>query len=187
MRRLPLFAAGSAAVLVAVVPAVAAQAGGGSGSSSGHSGHHGAEVVDIEDDCHPPSFNRMFGPGTCQRGFDGDTTVTEFLDEVAEDGEVGGWRFHPDDTDIERGQHLLVHNVGGEFHTFTPVRRFGGGCIPPLNAGREPVAECADFDRLAQETGVPAGAEAVVRQTKAVQRYECLIHPWMRAVVEIDD
>ncbi len=189
MRHLPFLATGSAAVLVAVVPAVAAQADGDSG---GHGGHHGAEVIEIEDDCHPRSFNQAIGPGTCRPGSGGDTTFAEFLEEFTEEGEVGKWRFHPDDPEIEPGQRLLVKNVGGELHTFTPVRRFGGGCIPDprLDIGEPPVAECAGFDFTAPHThptAVPAGGQKFFRQHKALQRYECLIHPWMRAVVEIDD
>jgi hypothetical protein len=155
-----------------------------------HSGH---EVIEIEDDCHPPTFNTEIVPGVefCDPGFDGDTTASEFFEEIAEDGEVGGWRFHPDDTDIDPGQRLLVTNVGGELHTFTPVERFGGGCIPDprLDIGQAPVAECAGFDPGAPHThptAVLSGQAKVFAQLEHRQRYECLIHPWMRAVVEID-
>lgn len=189
MKRSQFLALGSAAVLVAVVPTVSAQAGGG-----GRGGHAGHEVIEVEDDCHPPTFNTEIVPGVefCDPEFDGDTTASEFFEEIAEDREVGEWRFHPDDTEIDRGERLLVKNIGGELHTFTPVERFGGGCVPDprLDIGEPPVEECAGFDPAAPQThptAVLPGQQKVFDQDERLQRYECLIHPWMRAVVEVDD
>ena len=43
----------------------------------------------------------------------------------------------------QRGTPLVVTDQGGEPHTFTEVKKFGGSFIPDLNAGEETVPECA--------------------------------------------
>ena len=58
---------------------------------------------------------------------------------------VDGWDFHPWWVHVDEGQKVKAVNVGGEGHTFTRVKRFGNGCVPPLNFGTDPVvAECKD-------------------------------------------
>jgi hypothetical protein len=75
----------------------------------------------------------------------------------------------------------MVANLGGRLHTFTPVAQFGGGRVPPLNIGLTVAPECASTafdvapgDRL-ELSGLSAGNH----------RYQCCIHPWMRAMVKV--
>jgi plastocyanin len=150
----------------------------------------GAELIRVEDDCDPVTFTAdpTLPPDLCDPRFDGDTSPAELFAEVAEEQEAGKWRFHPDETHIRRGESLHVVNRGGEFHTFTPVEAFGDGCIPDprLSIGEAPVAECKDFDELAQTTGLPfRGKLTVTPRDVSEHLYQCLIHPWMRTTVEV--
>ena len=54
-----------------------------------------------------------------------------------------GWDFEPDILHIKKGTTLVVSDQGGEPHTFTEVKEFGGGFIPDLNHGEPTVPECA--------------------------------------------
>ena len=154
------------------------------------------EDIEIQDKCEPESFNAAIGPGTCVG--DEDVTFGEFLEELnPDDGGHGAWRFHPDDTHIDEGEGLLAENEGGEFHTFTEVAAFAGGCIPDLNGplGLSPVPECAPVTEVAPgvfvptaflTTGVdPGGSSALTGLSVGTHKFMCLIHPWMRLELEV--
>jgi hypothetical protein len=79
-----------------------------------------------------------------------------------------------------------VENYGGETHSFTPVISFGGGIVPILNqlSGNTTLAVLADPTHVGA-TFVPAGGSlSGIVVAAGVQRYECLIHPWMRITIE---
>jgi hypothetical protein len=164
----------------------------------------GARDFRIRDDCDPATFNAAFGNGTCAVNFDGDTTVDEFLEELAEDQEVGAWRFNPDEVTLDRGERTMMESRGGELHTFTRVEQFGGGIVPGLNelAGTTEFApECGTpgmgdtLGMLAQPgptnlfvfagdkfAGPRAGSGFLPRgETK----WQCCIHPWMRSTIKV--
>lgn len=186
MRR-HLVAMAGAAVVLGMVGAPAASAHGGDDRRT--------EVIEVDDDCDPQTFNEAIGPGTCVG--EGDTTFADFLEQLAEDGEANHWDFHPEETTIRHGDRLVAKGIGGEFHTFTEVAEFGGGCIEELNVilGLEPVAECSDLVTLPDgqqiprgfvEDGVPpAGRLAVEGLGRGTHRFECLIHPWMRSTITV--
>jgi hypothetical protein len=82
---------------------------------------------------------------------------------------------------------LQVANRGGEDHTFTEVRAFGGGCVAKLNGilGLPPVPEWS-FPGLFDSTLVEEGDTLDVPAMAAgVHRFECLIHPWMSTTVTV--
>ena len=88
------------------------------------------------------------GPGTCVK--QGDTTFTDFLAQLGKNGNIANeaaddWEFKPGDFHVDAGATINAVNVGGEFHTFTRVADFGGGCVPVLNdiLGLSPVPEFA--------------------------------------------
>lgn len=178
----------TAAVLAAGLVAPAG-AGADRGRGSG-------ERVEIVDDCEAMSFNDAVGPGTCVG--DGETTFPDFLDQLAEEGAADDWEFHPSDFRVDAGERVALVNTGGEAHTFTEVEKFGGGCLGFLNevlGGLQPVPECAGF-LLDHPTGPPPKAfvDSVVVAGDTVHihlwdpgthKFECLIHPWMRAEVEV--
>jgi plastocyanin len=172
---------GSAASLLALGWMGPAAADGG---DDGHGGNHDVLRIASLDDCEPESFNAAFGEGICVK--DGDTTVDEFLAQLEEEGEVDGWEFDPDEAEIDRGTAIVVKGIGGEFHTFTEVEEFGGGCIPELNEGLEPVPECDD-PSLFETTGVGPDEKLRVTGLKPGEHlFMCLIHPWMTAEIEVE-
>ncbi len=151
------------------------------------------ERVRLKDDCEQASFNAAIGPGTCVG--DGDTTFADFIEQLADNGleaneSADDWEFKPGRFHIDAGDRLRVVNIGGEFHTFTEVTEFGGGCVPELNEalGLDPtdvVDECEDPSLFAT-TGVPAGRTIHVHGLPAgTHKFECLIHPWMQSVVTV--
>ena len=159
--------------------------------------------IRVEDRCEPVSFNIAIGPGTCVGG--GTTTFDEFLEELNPvDFGDDHWRFQASGSSIKRGQSIKVVNNGGEFHTFTEVANFGGGCVDLLNGalGLTPVPECEPLlpspDPQTDPptpptpvafvtTGLPplGGTLTVTPTTKGTHHYICLIHPWMRTDVVV--
>src|SRR5690348_7958326 len=87
-------------------------------------------TINIRDYCDPESFNAVIGPDTCVRDTsDGSITFSGFVNELGTDKSVGAWRFAPAQLSVAEGAVLELHNIGGETHTFTQVKRFGGGFV----------------------------------------------------------
>jgi plastocyanin len=151
--------------------------------------------VRLRDDCDPASFNAN-RPGTCV--INGSTTLEEFNRELAEDGEVGSWKFNPDDFHVDRGEAIVLVNRGGVTHTFTKVRQFGGGFVARLNElsrNPRPAPECATVQPDGTLVATPPNATNIVvagqkraagpRLGGGVHRFQCCIHPWMRSTMEV--
>jgi hypothetical protein len=148
-----------------------------------------AETVRLRDDCDPATFNAVLGPGACVG--DGDTTFDEFLEELPEGGDHH-WRNNPEEARIDKGEGLHLENRGGEFHTFTKVRRFSdGGCVPDLNGPLGLPTRSEAFCAAAFSDPVlalPAKAESDVpasRLHRGHNHFQCMIHPWMTTVVTV--
>jgi len=156
------------------------------------------EVIKIRDNCDPATFNAVIGPDTCVREGNNGQRVTfdRFIERlfagnaaaILESRNHLGWRFSPDETEVEVGDSLAVMNLGGEFHTFTDVTSTGfvGGCLPELNAafGFSVPAQCPG---ALATTGIPAGATMTVTlSTPGTFLFECLIHPWMRTEITVE-
>jgi hypothetical protein len=154
--------------------------------------------VHLWDYCDPGSFNTDFGPGTCNRDTTtGAITVTGFLGELGSEQSVGAWRYSPSEIKSNDGKiTLALQNVGGETHTFTRVKEFGGGFVDVLNQASGnpvPAPECAQMvngtltpqapgpDNLFISPGGTATASTPKHDD--ITRYQCCIHPWMRLVV----
>src|SRR5207244_1651580 len=138
----------------------------------------------------PATCNAAVGPGTCVGG--GETTFQDFVAQLKAQGNAEDWAFDPGRMKLKPGADISVRSEGGEFHTFTEVANFGGGCIPFINGllNLTPVPECLPLagpngPPLAFiTTGVPAGGSLTVTGlAPGVHRFECLIHPWMRTTV----
>lgn len=141
--------------------------------------------VQMLDACDGPSFNAVIGPGTCTRS--GGVAFEDFIAQLATRGDAPAWRFAPESVKLNEGGTITAPNRGGEFHTFTEVAEFGGGCIAELNEilGLTPVPECS-IPGVLEETGAPPGASVTTGPLSAgSHRFECLIHPWMRATVQV--
>jgi len=167
----------SAAVVVAAVSLVLASAGTVSASNV-------ERHVNMLDDCNATTFNAVIGPGTCVK--DGSVTFGDFVGQLLAQGQAPAWRFAATSIKLPAGGSIEAYNRGGEFHTFTEVANFGGGCVQVLNdlLGLTPVPECAIPGIFA--TGAAPGDEVDTAALGAgVHRFECLIHPWMRATVTV--
>jgi plastocyanin len=165
-----------AAVVIGALLAAAAASGGAE-----------SRQVQMLDDCEPVSFNAaLMDDEACVK--DGGTTFGEFIGQLIAQGRAPAWRFAPSQLKLDAGGTLTAVNRGGEFHTFTEVAAFGGGCIAELNQllGLTPVPECAGFPAIFGTTGAqPGGSVTTVQLGPGVHRFECLIHPWMRATVSV--
>jgi hypothetical protein len=141
-----------------------------------------ARQVQMMDACDPESFDAVLGAGSCLRK--GGVRFDDFIRLLGAHQKVGAWHFSPGVINVRVGQALLAVNHGGEVHTFTEVEEFGGGIVPELNdlsGNPVPAPEC-----LALTGGdfvPPGGSFSDEVEEAGVERYECCIHPWMRAVV----
>ena len=100
-----------------------------------------AQVVAL-DECDPASFNVALsesGGGFCHNvslaAFGYATNLSDLLNGAENGSPDPGWDFEPDQLTIKEGTILSVVDQGGEPHTFTEVKAFGNGFLPPLNPG----------------------------------------------------
>ena len=143
--------------------------------------------VQALDDCDPASFNAALeNPNACVKS--GGTTFDEFIGQLVTMGRAPAWRFAPAQMKLATGGSIDAYNRGGEFHTFTEVANFGGGCVDVLNQilGLTAVPECANAGVLFATTGIAPGGELEgAPLPSGTHRFECLIHPWMRTTVVV--
>lgn len=157
-------------------------------------------TIHVRDYCDPASFNAAFGNGVCNRDTStGAINVTGFLTELTMDKSVGAWRFVPSQTAAAEGATFNLMNLGGETHTFTRVKRFGGGFVAPLNAAAgtpDPAPECAQMvngNLVPQPPSpdnifIPAGTSAsATLKSGETARFQCCIHPWMHVTITPED
>jgi len=154
----------------------------------------GGQKIEIEDDCQPASFNSFIGPGACIG--DGETSFGTFIAELRATHQAADWKFDPSMLTVRAGRPVILKNEGGETHTFTMVKAFGGGFVQPLNDLSDnptPAPECV------AEAGGPAPASpfnVFVAADKEVSfrtaglmpgqyMFQCCIHPWMRIVLTV--
>jgi hypothetical protein len=97
------------------------------------------------------------------------------------------WRNEPSHIVVEKGDRIQVRNEGGRLHTFTPVAEFGGGRVPPLLVGTVPAPECAAPAAPAVDPYqvAPGDKLKLKASEEGIQRFQCCIHPWMRATVRV--
>jgi plastocyanin len=143
--------------------------------------------VAIRDDCDPddPAWERT--GGCTLRG--GDVTEAEFGAELfspvlADMFPIGhqAWRNDPSYLKVKEGDTVKVRNEGGRRHTFTRVAQFGGGRVPPLNGAMLPAPECSAAMDLDPGDDAEVGGLA-----PGNHRFQCCIHPWMRALIKVEE
>jgi plastocyanin len=148
--------------------------------------------IDIMDDCAPgdPAWS---GTGGCNlKPHQGDVSNTEFfallrspLTIPANNALIGhpSWRNEPSHLTTPQGKQVQINNRGGRTHTFTEVAQFGGGRVPPLNVGLNPAPECDPT----LTTDLVAGASTTIAVTgEGLHKFQCCIHPWMRATIRVE-
>ena len=101
-----------------------------------------------------------------------------------------GWDYEPDTLTIKEGTVVSAVNQGGEVHTFTEVKAFGNGFIPPLNPGgaTSAIPECSGgFGSVAvAKTRILQGSHLdITGLSKGKHLFQCCIHPWMRMEVDV--
>jgi plastocyanin len=148
-----------------------------------------AQVVAL-DECDPTSFNAVLGPDFCKNiSLGAFTTLTNLFAEAAAGTPDPNWDYEPDTVKIDEGTTVVVADEGGEPHTFTEVKEFGGGFITGLNGpGETTIPECAGgFSKVAvARTRILQGSEIhITGLSKGTHHFECCIHPWMRVNVEV--
>jgi plastocyanin len=155
-----------------------------------------APKIAMVDNCDPATFNAAIGPGTCaSTPHKLDTTFAEFVGLLFSPLAVNvighpAWQFAPGHISISAGQTVRVKNAGGEDHTFTEVTEFGGGFLAFLNgvggpAGTVPLVPA---DACLASPGIvgPGNTAEITGLSPGVHKFQCCIHPWMRAVVVVE-
>ena len=151
----------------------------------------------MQDGCQASSLKAISGRGTCIG--DGETAFGAFIAEVGATGKAAAWKFDPSMLTIQAGRPVILKNEGGETHTFTMVKAFGGGFVPILNqlSGNQfPASECAtgSGNKLrpvaasAVNVFVAADKEAAfktARLSPGKYLFQCCIHPWMRVILTV--
>ena len=141
-------------------------------------------VVTLSDACDPETFNAALGAGTCTRS--GGVRFDAFLDLLGKHHSIGGWHIAPSEVTMQVGQMLVATNHGGETHTFTEVEEFGGGIVPLLNQLTGLTEVAPECQALAGKDFLAPGASSSEKEEDAgVEKYQCCIHPWMRAEVRV--
>ena len=85
------------------------------------------------DECDPATFDAALNqPGACVRN--GGMKFDQFVSVLTRLQTVPAWRFAPDNVNLRVGDILAATNAGGEGHSFTEVKEFGGGVVDFLNA-----------------------------------------------------
>jgi plastocyanin len=167
----------------------------GATHASAQPGSPGLAQVVALDECDPTTFNAPppagVGPDFCKNVTLGAFTTLGDLIAAAEAGTPDkGWDFEPDQVTIQKGDILSVVDQGGEPHTFTEVKEFGNGFVPPLNVGGATTAvpECAGgFSTVAvAKTRILQGSHIdITGLSKGKHLFQCCIHPWMRMEVDV--
>lgn len=140
--------------------------------------------LNIMDACDAATFNAAVGPGTCSR--EGGMKFSQFIAQLTRHQDVGAWHFAPPTFQASVGQTIEATNRGGERHTFTHVAAFGGGIVPVLNTLSGNPQEASECKNLKAGDFVPPGGTntAPLHQAGA-QKFQCCIHPWMRATAQV--
>lgn len=148
----------------------------------------GDKVV-VLDDCDPndPTWVAI---GGCALD-DGVVTRAEF-DAFLPQGHPA-WRNQPAFVAIESGETVNVRNEGGRNHTFTQVAQYGGGFVLGINnpPGSPAIPECAGGPAanpgVASTLLVPDARLTVSGLGVGTHRFQCCIHPWMRAAIKVTE
>ncbi len=141
----------------------------------------GGRRILMLDQCDPDSFNAVIGPNTCINR-NGGVTFDLFIALLEKSQLVPSWRFSPDTIHVPRDLTLPIVNSGGEVHTFTEVAQFGGGIVPVLNQlSGNPVAAPECLALSGSDFIAPGGQATHTFEPGESDKYQCCIHPWMRA------
>jgi plastocyanin len=141
--------------------------------------------IAMRDDCDPTDPAWAPTGGCLLRR--GDVRFAEFSAELSSPFSLAvvghqAWRNDPSYLEIFSGKRVRVRNEGGRAHTFTEVAQFGGGKIPnpALNKGLITAPECPNSVDIP-----PGGSTEVSALSAGNHKFQCCIHPWMRAMIKV--
>jgi plastocyanin len=169
----------------------------GDGNGNGNGNSPGIAQVVALDECDPDTFNTALGEsgtGFCHNvalaTFGYATSLSDLLMGAENGSPDPGWDFEPDKLQVKQGTVVSVVDQGGEPHTFTEVKAFGNGFLPPLNPGSATsvIPECnGGFKNIAvARTRVVQGSHLdITGLSKGKHLFQCCIHPWMRMEVDV--
>jgi plastocyanin len=146
--------------------------------------------ISMLDDCDPtdPAWDPT--GGCTLKVKDGDVTFAEFFNLLVSPLSIAvvghpSWRNEPSYVSVRSGTGVRVTNEGGRAHTFTKVENFGGGNVPvpALNLGLTMAPEC---DPAANPIVIaPGGRQELKDLPPGLHKFQCCIHPWMRAAIRV--
>jgi len=140
--------------------------------------------IGMYDNCDPATFNAAVGPGTCIGP--GTRPFASFIEQLTRFQTIGEWRFSPTPITVKVNDTFTAFNLGGETHTFTEVEDFGGGINDTLNSLVGLTTKAPECLGLPGAAFIPPGGTATDKaDDPGVEKYQCCIHPWMRAQVRI--
>jgi hypothetical protein len=166
-----------------------ARRGAPEAASLDRGGHSSSRDISVIDDCDPNDPGWAPTGGCVLQG--GHVTLAEFnalLTSPPSASLIGhpAWRNQPSALDVADDKSVRVTNDGGRLHTFTHVAAFGGGRVPPLNVSMVPAPECLLAPGATDPNQLPPGEQLTVRGLPpGLHRFQCCIHPWMRAVIRV--
>jgi hypothetical protein len=143
--------------------------------------------ISIRDDCDPTDPTWAPTGGCTLKG--GVVTRAEFnlflFSPNAGRIPIGhpAWRMDPTYFKVESDEAVSVKNAGGRGHTFTEVKNFGGGFVPPLNGAMTVAPECAAA--AASAPLAPGDRMDVTGLAPGDHLFQCCIHPWMRIMIKV--
>jgi plastocyanin len=172
----------TAAALLLLGLAAATAAGTYAARSNDDDSKHEKRVA-MRDDCDPtdPGWAPTGGCAR-KRGNVGFAEFNAALNSPLSTAVVGhqAWRNDPSYLVIKEGTNVRVKNAGGRNHTFTEVKAFGGGLIPPLSTGLTLAPECP------LSIGILPGESAKLTNLAVGDHlFQCCFHPWMRAAIKV--
>lgn len=150
--------------------------------------------IALMDDCKPGDAAWNPTGGCTLKAHEGDVPNAEFGQllrsplTVPPNAQLIGhpsWRNEPSHLTAKEGKTDRVTNKGGRGHTFTEVAQFGGGFVAPLNVGLTPAPECLSTSN----PPIPLAPGATIELTATgpgLHKFECCIHPWMRATIRVE-
>ena len=147
------------------------------------------KLMRLLDECDKETFDAAL-PGLCTVDA-GSVTFDRFSADLQRGGS-GAWWINNRKETVDAGDTLHVVNQGGILHTFTEVKTFGSGVIPPFNVAvnNAPTAIKPDgtpvgFGDIGTSGVAPGTGALAVVPAKGVHQYQCIFHPWMRTVVTV--
>lgn len=149
--------------------------------------------ISVMDDCLPgdPGWNPT--GGCALKPHQGDVPQAEFgpllrspLTNPPNGVLIGhpSWRNEPSHLTTQEGKTIRITNDGGRGHTFTEVAHFGGGFVGGLNIGLTAAPECTSV--AGQPPLAPGQTIELQANGAGLHKFQCCIHPWMRATVRVE-